>query len=91
VPPAAADQLAGGRIDVIQSATVPTLVYKRRQHTISVGAATGVLAGRLATNVQSINGTNVVVWRSADMTYWAASDLNAAELTAFAKLFAAAP
>ena len=39
----------------------------------------------------SVNGTNLVVWRAGDMTYWAASDLNPGELTMFAQSFADAP
>ena len=83
--------LVGGRIDVIRGAPVPAVVYKRRLHTISVWAATDALATRLTKKGQSINGTNLVVWRAGDMTYFAASDLNAAELSTFASLFAAAP
>lgn len=81
--------LVGGRIDVIAGTPVPALVYGRRLQTISVWAATAPLAVRLTGDATDINGTNLVVWRSGDMTYWAASDLGSAELAAFAKLFAA--
>jgi anti-sigma factor RsiW len=83
--------LMGGRIDVIRGVPVPAVVYKRRLHTISVWAANDALASRLTKKAQSINGTNLVVWRAGDMTYFAASDLNAAELSTFVGLFAAAP
>ena len=83
--------LVGGRIDVIQGAPIPTLVYNRRLHTISVWAATDAQAARLTKGTASVNGTNLVAWRGADMIYWAASDLNAAELATFARAFAAAP
>ena len=83
--------LLGGRIDVIRSAPVPTLVYARRQHTISVWAANEAQAALLARSATSVNGTNLVVWRAGDMTYWAASDLNVEELTTFARAFASAP
>lgn len=83
--------LVGGRIDVIGGAPVPTLVYGRRPHTISVWAASEAQAARLTKPAVAVNGTNIAVWRAGDMTYWAASDLNAAELSAFAKAFAAAP
>jgi len=82
--------LIGGRIDVMQGAPLPTLVYKRRLHTISVWVATEALAARLTRTTYSVNGTNVAVWRVADLTYWAASDLNAVELSRFAELFVAA-
>jgi anti-sigma factor RsiW len=83
--------LVGGRIDVIHGAPAPAVVYSRRLHTISVWAATEAQAERLTKDATSVNGTNLVVWRAGDMTYWAASDLNAAELATFARAFAAAP
>jgi anti-sigma factor RsiW len=83
--------LLGGRIDVIQGAPVPTLVYTRRLHTISLWAANERQATQLTKNATSLNGTNLVVWRVADMTYWAASDLNPEELATFAGAFVAAP
>jgi len=45
----------------------------------------------LTKGTASVNGTNLVVWRVADTTYWAASDLDAGELTKFTQAFAAAP
>ncbi len=39
----------------------------------------------------AINGYNVVSWSSDGTTYWAVSDLDAAELETFAQLFRAAP
>lgn len=83
--------LVGGRIDVIEGAPVPALVYGRRLHTISVWAATNAQAQGLTKSETSIGGTNLVVWRTGDLVYWAASDLNARELSAFAREFAAAP
>ena len=83
--------LLGGRIDVIQGAPVPTLVYGRRLHRISVWTANDAQAAQLTKDAASVNGTNLVVWRADGMTYWAASDLNAEELSAFARAFAASP
>lgn len=83
--------LLGGRIDVIRSVPVPALVYTRRLHTISVWAANDARAALLTKGTASVNGTNLVVWRVADTTYWAASDLDAGELTKFTQAFAAAP
>ena len=66
--------LVGGRIDVIRGVPVPAVVYNRRLHVISVWAATDALASRLVKKVQSINGTNLLVWQAGDLTYFAASD-----------------
>jgi anti-sigma factor RsiW len=83
--------LLGGRIDVIQGMPAPALVYTRRLHTISVWAANETQAALLTKSATSLNGTNIVTWRSAGMMYWAASDLSVEELSAFARAFAAAP
>ncbi len=77
--------LVGGRIDVIGRTPVPVMVYKRRQHTISV-TVTGS-TGRTISTRGVVNGTNVVNWAEGDLTYWAVSDLNSGELTAFAGLY----
>jgi anti-sigma factor RsiW len=77
--------LVGGRIDVIGRVPVPTLVYKRQQHLISLSA---VPAGRmLASAPGQIAGYNVLSWTADGMTYWAVSDLAPADLETFAKAF----
>jgi anti-sigma factor RsiW len=83
--------LAGARIDVVGAVPVPTLVYGRRQHVISL---TAVRTGGPASDPRlrgAINGYNIVSWSRGGTTYWAVSDLNAAELETFARLFQAAP
>jgi len=83
--------LSGARIDVVGTTPVPTLVYGRRQHVISLSAArTGRAASDPAAR-DAVNGYNVVTWTSDGTTYWAVSDLNVAELETFARLFRAAP
>jgi anti-sigma factor RsiW len=77
--------LVGGRIDVIGRIPVPTLVYKRQQHLISLSAVPG---GRmLASAPGQIAGYNVLSWTSDGVTYWAVSDVAAPDLEAFAKAF----
>jgi anti-sigma factor RsiW len=80
--------LIGGRVDVIATAPTPTLVYGRRKHIISVFATPDADGGKDA--VRTVNGYNVVTWRSGGQSYWAVSDLNAAELQQFAQKFQAA-
>ena len=82
--------LVGGRVDVIGGAPVPAVVYTRRLHTISVWASNDVQSSELNRSSTSIKGTNLVVWHADGMSYWAASDLNATELSAFAKAHAEA-
>jgi len=79
--------LAGGRIDVIGLTPAPTLVYRARQHVISL---TALPASRFAAApVRPVDGYNVVEWTDGPLTYWAVSDVAAAELESFAKAFRA--
>jgi len=80
--------LVGGRIDVLNRVAVPTLVYNRRRHVISVTAAPMVAAGPIE---DAIHGFNVLRWVADGMSYWAISDLNAAELREFARLYREPP
>src|SRR2546422_60350 len=64
---------------------VPTLVYRHRQHLISLSA---LPLGRAAPiPPEQIAGYNIVSWTENGLAYWAVSDLAAADLNAFAKAF----
>lgn len=86
--PDLADQgfpLAGGRIDIVAGKPVPTLVYRRDRHVISVTvvpAAAGPPEGE-----EQRDGSRIVRWSAGDLTYWAVSDLNARDLRRFVELF----
>ena len=81
--------LVGGRVDVVNGAPVPSLVYRRRQHLISLTAVPNASVGNRTS--QTVQGYNMIAWTAEDMTYWAVSDLNLEELEMFARLFRAAP
>jgi anti-sigma factor RsiW len=83
--------LTGARIDVIARTPVPTLVYRRRLHVISLVALPTSGATQWTPAERSDNGYNVVHWADGNTRYVATSDLNAAELSRFAKLFREAP
>jgi anti-sigma factor RsiW len=76
--------LMGGRVDVLQKVAVPTLIYNRRLHVISVTSAPIAVSGPTD---DAINGFNILRWDEEGMSYWAISDLNAAELNEFARLY----
>jgi anti-sigma factor RsiW len=78
--------LAGGRIDVIGLTPVPTLVYRHRLHVISLTALPAKLG---AVPPRAIDGYNIVDWTDGDITYWAVSDVSAADLEEFARAFRA--
>jgi anti-sigma factor RsiW len=83
--------LAGGRIDVIDGSPAPTLIYKRRQHIISLIAVATPERGDTSPSREAQAGYNMVRWTDHGVAYWAISDLNATELEEFARLFRAAP
>ena len=83
--------LMGARIDVIGATLVPTLVYGRRLHVISLTATPAPAGWVNSTMRRSVNGYNVVGWTTDKTSYWAASDLNAGELETFARLFQGLP
>jgi anti-sigma factor RsiW len=77
--------LVGGRVDVIGRAPVATLVYRHRQHLISLSAVTG---GRtLPSGRAQIAGYNVLSWSDDGLAYWVVSDLALGDLETFAKAF----
>jgi len=77
--------LIGGRLEVIHQRPAAAVVYKRREHIISlyVAPADGTLAKPAA---EEIGGYHLVRWTENGLNYSAVSDLNAAELRAFADL-----
>lgn len=78
--------LAGGRVDVVGTSPVATVVFRHAAHTISL---TSLPRGQ-ATADQVIAGYNVRSWSDAEFTYVAVSDLPVEELAGFERAFAAA-
>ncbi|MGZ5093477.1 MAG: anti-sigma factor family protein [Burkholderiales bacterium] len=83
--------LRGGRLDYVDNRPVAVLVYGHRQHVIDLfiwpddGAS-----DRSRTRSFSKRGLNVLHWSAAGMTHWAVSDVNSADLEAFAERYASA-
>jgi anti-sigma factor RsiW len=82
--------LVGGRIDVVGTAPAPTLVYRRRQHVISLIALRAAGAADSAPTRATLNGFNLVGWTDRGVAYWAVSDVAAPDLLELARLFRAA-
>ena len=81
-------ELIGGRIDIVRDAPAPTLVYKRRQHLVSLTELRLAIGDYLMTPHRKIvNGYPVVVWRDDAHAYAAVSDINPADLDAFVTAF----
>jgi len=76
-------ELAGGRLDVIAGRPAAAIVYRRHNHVVNLLVSRAAGSGPEFT---SLDGYNLEQWHSGGMTYWAASDLNAAELREFCDL-----
>ncbi|HEY7229943.1 MAG TPA: anti-sigma factor [Pseudolabrys sp.] len=81
--------LIGGRIDIVAGRPVPTLVYGRRKHIISLTAVPNASKATSGPSVSVDNGYNIVHWVTNGISYWAVSDVSDPELDEFAKLFRA--
>jgi anti-sigma factor RsiW len=80
--------LLGGRLDYVDGRVVAAIVYRRRQHVINVFAAPETGPTVVADEVPSLRrGYHVISWQAGDLTYFAVSDLNSAELEIFRSLF----
>jgi anti-sigma factor RsiW len=75
-------KLIGGRVDVVSRTGVPTVVYKIREHLISVTAVPDA-HNSMPPETSVVRGYNVIRWADSDTSYVAISDLNAAELANF--------
>ncbi len=77
--------LVGGRVEVVAGTAVPALVYRRRQHLITV-VVVPQAAGQdqvETPNSKVVDGYNMVHWAAGGFKYWAVSDLDANELESF--------
>ncbi len=77
--------LIGGRIDIVAGKPVPTLVYRRDRHVISVTVVPAT-AG-LAEGEERRDGSTILRWSVGDLAYWVVSDLNTRALRNFVDLF----
>lgn len=78
--------LIGGRIDVIGVTPVPTLVFRRYKHTISLSEVPEDLAS-VPPGLSSLNGFAVLTWRQGKTVYVAISDAAPNELEALKAAF----
>jgi anti-sigma factor RsiW len=80
--------LLGGRIDIVAGTAAPTLVYKRREHLVSVTELRAYGSEYQATPKHRIlEGYPVIVWSDGERGYAVVSDLAPAELDTFVKAF----
>ncbi|MGJ7512101.1 anti-sigma factor family protein [Variovorax sp. GT1P44] len=78
--------LVGARLDYIDGRPVAALVYQAGQHVINLFVWPATTEKALAPRALTRRGYNIVHWTGGGMQAWAVSDLNPAELQAFATL-----
>jgi anti-sigma factor RsiW len=83
--------LVGGRLEVIGEQPVSTLVYRHKQHLISLHVLPARLGARYAAlGTAQREGFNILTAEQGGFVYVAVSDLNAAELAGLLRLASAA-
>lgn len=79
--------LGGGRLDYLDGHTSAALIYHRRKHAINLFIWPAPRTADESPHALTRQGYNLLHWSRGGLTYWAVSDLNAAELRTFAELF----
>jgi anti-sigma factor RsiW len=77
--------LVGGRLEVIHQQPAAAIVYRRRQHVIDLFVSPSV-GSDSKTELRDMGGYHLVHWMHGNMSYWAVSDVDPADLRAFADL-----
>jgi anti-sigma factor RsiW len=72
--------LVGGRMDYVDGRPVAAVVYKRRQHFISVFLWPDPANNDMRLRRETRQGFQLVWWSRGGMAYWVVSDLNPGEL-----------
>jgi anti-sigma factor RsiW len=78
--------LIGGRLDYVDNRPVAALIYQRQKHFINLFIWPSESDSDVGAKTVSRQGYNLSHWTKSGMTYWAASDLNSAELQQFVQL-----
>ncbi|MFD2057133.1 anti-sigma factor family protein [Mesorhizobium calcicola] len=79
--------LIGGRVEVIADRPVPALVYRHREHLITLVAEPQQGGGTAAPEDLSSGGFSLVHWSDGAFSYWAISDMERPELDDFVARF----
>src|SRR5579863_4340690 len=77
--------LIGGRLEVIHQQPAAAIVYRRRQHLIDLYVSPSAGADSRA-ELRELGGYHVLHWMQNNMSYWAVSDVDTADLRKFADL-----
>ena len=83
--------LVGGRLDYLDNHVTAALVYRHQKHVINlfVWPAADAGDGEAEPQISSFQGYNLCHWRRSGLNFWAVSDLNAAGLEEFERVYRA--
>lgn len=81
--------LVGGRLDYLDDRVVAALVYRRNRHVINLFVWPSQPGPKLPPGPALRSGYSVAHWRSHGLEFWAVSDIEAGDLEAFRRAFAA--
>jgi anti-sigma factor RsiW len=79
--------LEGGRLDYVDSRPAAALVYRHGAHVINVLEWPADGSSSTPPTLSTLRGFQLFSWRRNGLSYWAVSDLNAADLQKFAQLW----
>jgi anti-sigma factor RsiW len=82
--------LVGGRLDYLDRRPVAALVYRHSQHVINLFVWPEQTAALPVAAPSSLQGYHLRQWRQGDLTFWAVSDVNPADLENFERILQAA-
>ena len=77
--------LVGGRLEVIHQQTAAAIVYRRRQHVIDLYVSPSAGADSKI-ELRELGGYHLLHWMQNNLSYWAVSDVDTADLRTFAEL-----
>jgi len=77
--------LVGGRLEVIRQQPAAAIVYRRRQHVIDLYVSPSP-GPDSRIELHDLGGYHLLQWTQNNMSYWAVSDVDAADLRTFADL-----
>ena len=77
--------LIGGRLEVIRQQPAAAIVYRRRQHIIDLYVSPSA-GGNSPAELQDLGGYHLLHWVQDNMSYWAVSDVDPADLRIFVDL-----
>ena len=78
--------LVGGRLDYLEEREVAALVYQRRKHFINVFVWPEATRASSSRAIEPQQGYNLMRWSQGGFQFWAASDVNVADLAEFVRL-----